>query len=458
MSDKNFSRFGHRFQETLVSCMIRDRPFCDQLTDVLNINFLELKQLQVIVKALYEYKLRYKLHPAPETLEMVLREEHRQNEGIPAYKQALEFVQKTDNIKELSDDRFVKDTALDFCRKQALGDAILKSVDLLNSSSFEQIQKIINDAMKLGVSQDFGHDFHKDFEKRHQTSSRLFIPTPWDEFNQILGGGFGRGELHIVVSNTGGGKSHTMIDFGAHAMSLGYNGVHFTLELRDIATGKRYDSRISGVDINVASQNKEYIKQCVSDCPGQLIIREWPTKSASTNTIRAHLDRLITTGFKIDFVIVDYADLLKSLNKTGEKRTQLEEINEELRGIAQEYNVVLINASQSNRSAFSGKTAGDSDMITMESINESYGKCFPADFIWTLSRNKKDKDQGMGKFFVAKNRNGPDGYVYKVMVDTSTSTFKVLPPSSEPLTSDHETGIITDRNTLKNVYNKMKGQ
>ena len=446
----DFSRFGTRFQESLVSLIIKDRPFSDQIKEVLDINYLEVKQLQFVLKEMYDYKQKYKIHPSTDALLVLLNEKKREHETIPAYEKAIEFVTSVAETKDIPDENFIKETALNFCKKQALADAIFKSVDLLDKSSYDEIQKLINDAMKLGVSQDSGHDFHKDFEARYLSSQRRYIETPWPEINNITQGGFGRGELNIVISNTGGGKSHNIIHFGAHALKQGFSGVHYTLELKDVATTRRYDSCISGIDINVANQNKHFIKEAVEECPGELLVREWPTKSASVNTIRAHLDKIIGNGFKPDFVIVDYADLLKNISKSSEKRQQLEEVNEELRGIAQAYNVVMVTCSQANRSKLQGNSAGDSDMITMESINESYGKCFPADFIWTLSRNKKDKDSGTGKFFIAKNRNGPDGMVFKVLADTSTSTFRILP--SDQADNSSLTGS-RDHDSVGNVLN-----
>jgi replicative DNA helicase len=127
-------------------------------------------------------------------------------------------------------------------------------------------------------------------------------------------------------------------------------------------------------------------------------------------------------GISIDMIIVDYADLLKPFNfrKNGEKRHDLESIYEELRGLAQVYECPIWTASQTNRSGL------NAEVITMESISEAFNKCFVADFIFSVSRTVEDKKLNKGRIFVAKNRNGPDGLVYPIKMDTSNVSIKVL--------------------------------
>ena len=143
----------------------------------------------------------------------------------------------------------------------------------------------------------------------------------------------------------------------------------------------------------------------MKDVEGTLIIKEYPTKSASTETIKNHIERLKKRGIEPDMIIVDYADLLRPVKETREKRHDLENIYEELRGIAQIYDCPLWTASQTNRSGL------NAEVITMEAISEAFNKCFVSDFIFSLSRTIEDKNANTGRVFVAKNRNGPDGLV-----------------------------------------------
>ena len=119
-------------------------------------------------------------------------------------------------------------------------------------------------------------------------------------------------------------------------------------------------------------------------------------------------------------VIVDYADLLKPVSAQREKRNELESIYEELRGLSQIYGCPIWTASQTNRSGL------NAEVITMEAISEAYNKCFVADFIFSLSRTIEDKNTNEGRIFIAKNRNGPDGIVYPIFMDTANVKIKVM--------------------------------
>ena len=166
--------------------------------------------------------------------------------------------------------------------------------------------------------------------------------------------------------------------------------------------------------------NKEKIRDHIQDIEGKLIIKEYPTKSASTRTIASHIEKLKKRGIYPDMILVDYADLLRPVKSSSEKRHDLENIYEELRAIAQVNECPVWTASQTNRSGL------NAEVITMESISEAFNKCFVADFIFSLSRTADDKVANTGRIFIAKNRNGPDGLVFPVMADWSNVQMKVL--------------------------------
>ena len=155
-----------------------------------------------------------------------------------------------------------------------------------------------------------------------------------------------------------------------------------------------------------------------------------------------------------DLIIVDYADLLKPEGSSKEeKRHQLESIYEDLRGISQEVGCPLWTASQTNRSGL------NAEVITMESISEAFNKCFVADFIFSVSRTTDDKAVNGGRIFVAKNRNGPDGLIYPIFMDTANVKIKVLPKiiSNEEMESVVKNAAKRQRQVLRDKYNKMKG-
>ena len=422
MTEKtDFSKFGKIFQDKLTYLILTERVFADQIGEVLDYNFLEFKYLQAIVRCIYEYKQKYEVYPSLKIMATLLRSELEDDVVREQAKEYLSRILKDSSIIEDCD--YVKETSLDFCKKQKLKEAMMKSVKLLNNSSFDEISGVINEALKLGTDINFGYDYKLDFEDRYKLRQRNPITTGWKEIDGICKDGLGNGELGVVIAPTGAGKSMALVHLGAQAVKLGKTVIHYSLEMSDTVIGTRYDSCITGVKLSDTFKFKDQIYENIKDIEGNVIIKEYPTKSATTATIKNHLERIRSRGISIDMIIVDYADLLKPVNskRTSEKRHDLESIYEELRGIAQVAECPIWTASQTNRSGL------NAEVITMEAISEAYNKCFVADFIFTISRTKEQKAMNKGNMYVAKNRNGPDGILFPIKMDTSNVKIKVMP-------------------------------
>jgi len=420
-NNTDFSKFGKSFQESLAHLIMDQRVFADQIKEVLSIGFFELKYLQVFVQKIFNHKDKYGVHPSRQVMLTILRAE-LDDENKATQKQTRDFFARIYKSEiEIGGEEYIKDTALDFCRKQKLKEAMIKSVGLLEASSFDEISLVINEALKLGSSTDFGYDYKADFEERFQLKVRAPISTGWDIIDELCKGGLGKGELGVVIAPTGAGKSMVLVHLGAQAIKAGKTVVHYTLELAPTVIASRYDSCLTGIPLFQLHSCKEGIYETVKDLEGQLIIKEYPTKSASPNVIRNHLERLAQREIKPDLIIVDYADLLRPNVTRKEKRHELETIYEDLRAIAQVSECPCYTASQTNRSGL------NAEVITMESISEAFNKCFVADFIFSVSRTIQDKTTNGGRVFLAKNRNGPDGLIYPIFMDTAAVKIKVLP-------------------------------
>jgi len=450
----NFGRYGKSFQEGLVQLIFEDRPFADQITEVLDIQFLELEYLRVFVNKILDYRTRYSTHPSLDTMITILRTEMDQEEEV-TQNQVRDYFARI-HTRELTDIEYIKETSLDFCRKQNLKEAMMKSVGLLQNCSFDEISTVINDALKLGSENNFGYDYLADFEERFKIKHRAPVTTGWKEIDGITGGGLGKSELGVVIAPTGAGKSMALVHLGAQAIKEGKTVVHYTLELQDTIIGTRYDSCITGYPLSDIRNFKEEIYEEIKNLDGALIVKEYPTKSATTNTLRAHLSRLIKRDIKPGLIIVDYADLLKPVIVRKEKRNELESIYEELRAIASELKCPIWTASQTNRSGL------NAEVITMEQISEAFNKCFVSDFIFSISRTIEDKQNNQGKIFIAKNRNGPDGMIYPIFMDTSHVKISILPKAIAPttpngvVTAPVALGVREQQQLLRDKYTKLK--
>jgi replicative DNA helicase len=449
MSDKpSFSKFGKNFQEGLCQLILEDRPFADQIIEVLDINFLELSYLRTFVRRVFSYRDKYNVHPSRKIMMTLLRSE-LEKETDTDKQQVRSYFARICN-SEVEGRSYIKEVALDFCRKQKLKEAMIESVRLLQTSSFDEISSVINAALKLGSDNDFGHDYVKDFEARFQLKTRNAISTGWNEIDSLCSGGLGAGELGVVIAPTGAGKSMVLTHLGSQAVKDGKTVIHYTLELSDAAIGNRYDSCLSGVPLGELYQLKELVYETVQDIEGTLIIKEYPTKSASTRTLSTHLEKLRKRDIVPDIIIVDYGDLLRPVHYQKEKRNELESIYEELRAIAQENKCPLWTASQTNRSGL------NAEVITMESISEAFNKCFVADFIFSVSRTIDDKNNNTGRVFVAKNRNGPDGLVYPIYMDPASVKIKVLQSTGESPGEIMENSAKKQAENLKEKYQTYK--
>ena len=421
----SFSKYGKNFQEVLAYLILEDRPFSEQIEEVMDVNFFELNYLKVFVSKIFEYRTKFKVHPTSKIFDSIIRTE-LDDESDATKEQVRRYFARS-IVRSINDSEYIKSTALDFCKKQKLKEAILKSVGLLQSSSYDEIRKVVDNALNLGLDNDYGHDYHKDFELRYELKARNPVSTGWEKLDALTSNGLGKGELGVVVAAAGSGKSMALAHLGAHAVQGGLNVVHYTLELSETVTGRRYDSCISGVRLGDLGTMKDMVYDSVKDVEGKLIIKEYPTKSASVNTLKSHLEKLQKNNTKIGMIIVDYGDLLKPIGSYKEKRNELESIYEGLRALAQEFECPIWTASQTNRSGL------NAEVITMESISEAFSKCFVADMIFSISRTIEDKNTNQGRIFVAKNRNGPDGIVLPIFMDPSRVKIKIL---DAPIVSD----------------------
>jgi len=415
MTDR-LQEFGHNFQIKSVVCLMTKPNFIEQIIDILDESHYDSDSLKWIVKKSKEYFNEYK---KPITLD-VFKVQVNEVENDVLKTTIVETLKEVYRYMEAPDLDFIQDKSLDFFKNQTLKNAIIQSVDILESKGdYEQIKNIIDDAMKAGTERNIGHEYVEDIEYRYSEMARITVETPWDVINDLTQGGLGGGELGVIVAPAGIGKTWILCALGAGCMKKGANVVHYTLELNESYVGLRYDSVFTGI----ANQNLKYhqdeVKTNIEKVDGELIVKYFPTKTASVHTLSAHLQKIKTLGKAFDMVIVDYGDILRDTSNQREVRHALGNIYEDLRGLAGEFEVPIWTASQANRSAL------DEDVIEATKVAESYQKVMTADFVVSLSRKVEDKIANTGRFHIIKNRFGPDGLTYPAKVNTNTGFVEI---------------------------------
>ncbi len=442
------SSFGYTFQIKVISSLLTDKVFLQQISDILDPEYFESDANQWLIGEILEYSKEYKYSPTLEVLKVRIQSidiEILKTEVVNNLKEAWKHVESNDLA-------FIKEQVVDFCKNQEIKKAILASVDLLKNGKYDDIKAKIDHAMKAGADKDIGHEYNDSIADRYTDAVRHVRPTPWDIINELTDGGLGKGELGVFVAPAGIGKSWGLINIGANAVKKGLTVLHYTLELNEAYVGLRYDSVITGIAAQNLKHYQDDVTETVQKLPGRLIIKYYPTKTCSVTGLRAHIEKCILQDRKPDIVIVDYADLLRGHGQ--EKRHELEGIYEDLRGLAGEYDVPVWTASQANRSAL------EMDVIEADKISESYGKVMVADFIISLSRKVQDKLAGTGRWHVIKNRFGPDGITLPSKMNTSNGQINIYSETTQAgkeTTKQMQTGEELTRQLLARKYSEVSG-
>jgi len=446
MSD-TFQIYGYNFQVKLLSALFKDKPFLQQITDILDSEFFESEANKWIVQSIKEYFNEYKTSPTLDVMKVKI--DTIDNDILKA--SVIDTLKEVVRNFDGEDVDFVKDETLKFCKNQKLKSAIVDSVELLQRGDYDGIKFRIDDAMKAGSDRDIGHEYMVDIDDRFSETTRQTTPTGWDAVDDLMDGGLGPGELGVFVAPAGIGKSWGLVNAAASAVRAGKTVIHYTLELNGAYVGLRFDSVFTGIAAQNLKFYQDNIKEKVDELDGDLIIKYFPTKTATVNTLKAHLDRCTMLSKKPDLVIVDYADLLRGTGK--EIRHELGNIYEDLRGMAGEYELPIWTASQANRSAL------DDDVIGAEKIAESYSKIMTADFVISLSRKIEDKIAGTGRFHVIKNRFGPDGITFPSKMNMSNGQIQIFEQASvqgKSAQGQMDQGSEAMRKRLANKYKEVQ--
>jgi len=312
-----------------------------------------------------------------------------------------------------TDLEYTKDKAFEMCKNGSMRNAIISSVELLKEGKYEEIQRTIEHALKITSETDLGHDYFSGLSNRSVVQKRTPIPTGWKaiDSNDVLDGGLASGELGMIMAPTGGGKSFFLVNLGYGALAAGKNVVHYSFELSEKNIGHRYDARITGIPVKeLYSRVDEWEQRLNMFNGGKLVIKEYPTKSATVNTIKFHIGRLISEGFEPDLVIIDYLDLMKSRRGYDQKRFELEAITEDIRSFCMESQFPIWTATQTNREGF------NDEIITMDKIGEAISKAQVVDFFGTFSQKY---------FHIGKNRMGSANVNFTINIDYGKSLIKI---------------------------------
>jgi len=415
MTLQSLNQYGYDFQIKVISSLLTHKEFLVNIHDIISEEYFENQAHIWIIKEILKYYDKYHTTPSLEILKVELQKIENEVLQVSIKEQLKQAYVSSDEDLE-----YVQEEFTNFCKNQQLKRALMSSVDMLKAGDFDGIRFLIDSALKAGQDKNLGHEYNKDIEERYRENSRTIIPTPWEKINSLLQGGLGNGDFGLIFGNPGGGKSWSLVALGGYAVRLGYNVLHYTLELGEDYVGKRYDSFFTKIPVNKIDSFKEKVEEIIPQLPGKLIIKEFPTGRAAISTIESHIQKCTDMGIRPDMVIIDYVDLLSSRKKNRERKDEIDDIYTSTKGLARQLDIPIWSVSQVNR-------AGAKDeIIEGDKAAGSYDKMMISDFAMSLSRKKEDKVNGTGRFHIMKNRYGIDGLTFSVNADTSTGHFEVF--------------------------------
>lgn len=448
----NLHKFGLDFQVKIIASILTDKSFLERVVDIIDVEAFENSAHQWILKEIIHYQNDYKELPTMQVFKV--RVDTIENAELK--ESVTEQLRRVYNKVSETDLQFVREQFLEFCKNQKLKGAIMESVDHLQSGQYDRIKALIDRAMKAGMERNLGHNYHKEVAGRMSEMCRKTISTGWEVVDSLMDGGLGPGELGIVVAPAGIGKSWLLCSLGAKAMKQGKNIAHFTLELNENYVGLRYDCCFTGIDFQEIKHRQPDVEEAIKKIEGKLFVKYFPLKTVSAQSLKFHIERIqALEGMKIDEMIVDYADILRPLEKDSNSNSYSEAggIYEELRQAAGELQIPVWTASQTNRSG------GQEDVVQAHNIADSYRKIMTADFVISVSRNTNDKANNTARCHVIKNRFGPDGITLYARMDTSKGQIELYDSKSSEsmqIQAEMQDSDNSVKNTLRSKWNASR--
>jgi len=350
-----------------------------------------------------------------------------------------------------------------FCQKQGLERAILKAAELLEKGDYGPVEKLVKDAVQISLQRDMGTDYFADPRGRlmQLKSNNGQNSTGWPSLDDKLYGGFNRGELQIFAGGSGSGKSLIMQNLAVNWVQNGLNGAYITLELSEGLCAMRLDSMMTDTksrEIFKDIDNVEMKVKMISKKAGKLRVKYMPAQS-NVNDIRAYVKELqIQTGLKIDFLCVDYLDLIMPVSakvSPSDLFVKDKYVSEELRNLAKELNILFVTASQLNRSAV------EEIEFDHSHISGGISKINTADNVFGIFTSRSMRERGLYQIQLMKTRSSSGvGQKIELKFDTETlritdeidnSNNKPQPTGSQILSQIKSNSMVTNNNNVEDV-------
>jgi archaellum biogenesis ATPase FlaH len=394
------------------------------------------KSEKLLFQETQEYILKYNLLPTTEAILISLGS----RDGVfeEEYKETLALIEAIGSDTEESEENWLLETTENWCQEKAIHNGMLECIGILDNTNGKKqtkskgsIPQILTDALGVSFDPNVGHDYMADYDDRFQSYHRKEnkIPFDLDFFNRITKGGLSPKTLSIILAGTNVGKSLIMCHFAASALMQNYNVLYITLEMSEEKIASRIDANLldTPLDTIMSLPKENYfrkIEQLKRNVKGKLIIKEYPTASAGSVHFRNLLNELkLKKQFKPDLVFIDYLNICCSsrlkMGSTINSYTYIKAIAEELRGLAQEFNIPIMSATQTTRAGYGSSDPG------LDDTSESFGLPATADLMFAAVTSEELEGANQIMIKQLKNRDNDVTKYKRFMVGINRSKMKL---------------------------------
>jgi replicative DNA helicase len=420
-----------RIEQKILSSLIHDEQYCRKVIPFIKREYFADRKESIITHEIVEFFNKYNKTITKQILSIELSNRKDLNDK--------ELVEINNYVNELESQPTNADWLLEntekFCKDRAVYNAILSSIKIIDGNdkihTKDAIPSILSDALAVSFDNHIGHDYIDDHESRYDFYHRVEekIPFDLDMFNKITKGGLSKKTLNIALAGTGVGKSLFMCHVGASCLVQGKNVLYITMEMAEERIAERIDANLLNLtmdELKVIDRDiyENRIEKISNKTKGKLIIKEYPTAGAHAGHFRALLEELkLKREFKPDIVFIDYLNICASQRmKQGgsiNSYTYVKAIAEELRGLAVEYNVPIVSATQTTRSGYTNSDPG------LEDTSESFGLPATADFMFALVSN--EELEALNQIIVKqlKNRYNDPSFYKRFVVGIDRAKMKL---------------------------------
>ena len=403
-------------EQTILKNLIQNDEFIRKTLPFIKEEFFQERQEQFIFREIKEYFMKYSASPTSEALLITIDEKDNIDSQLMGDISNLLKIVGDDTEKTPYD--WLLDTSEEWCKDRAIYNGVMDSIEIIRDESRSKgdIPEILKDALSTSFDSNIGHDFLEDYESRfdfYHTEEEK-IPLDLEMMNKITKGGLPNKSLNICMAGTGVGKSLFMCHMASSCLLQGKNVLYVTMEMAEEKIAERIDANLLDISLNdLQDLPKEMydrkIKRVRDKTKGKLIIKEYPTASAHVGHLRHLLQELsLKKDFVPDMMFIDYLNICASsrVRPGGQVNTYsyVKSIAEEMRGLAVEFDVPIMSATQTNRTGFVSTDIG------LEDTSESFGLPATADFMFAVMSTEELQELDQIMIKQLKNRYNDPTY------------------------------------------------